>query len=417
MLDRYVTDLQAVERAQRSGVAAHLAGFAAELKAAGFRPRSIQNHLLATVHLGCWAESDGLWITELDETAVMRFSNHLPSCQCIGPPPTRSYTTRTQAGARRFLRYLGRAGVVSATDPALVTASEPALLTAFRDWMQHHRGVTETTLRIYGRIVTQALQVLGEDPQSYDARGLRSFVLEGSQRHGSSKAKLVMTAMRTFVRYLVAQGRCRAALVDAIPTIARWRLATLPRYLPAGDVERIVAACDPSTPVGARDRAILLLLARLGLRAGDIAALGRADLNWDQATISVCGKGRRAVHLPLPQDVGDAILHYLRHGRPPVDADPLFLRATAPWGGLAIHGTVSSIVERAIQRAGVESTSRGAHVLRHSAATELLRQGVSLDTIGALLRHRSVETTALYAKVDVTRLREIALPWPEVSPG
>ena len=187
----------------------------------------------------------------------------------------------------------------------------------------------------------------------------------------------------------------------------------MPRYLPSSDVERIIEACNPSTLVGARDRAILLLLSRLALRAGDIVVLQLTDINWDEASLRFVGKGRREAQLPLSQEVGDAILTYLqlRGTRPGVDA--LFLSTRAPMDRPLSSVTVSAIVARAIKRAGVATPSRGAHLLRHSAATEMLRQGMSLDGIGAILRHRSVETTAHYAKVDLALLREVALPWPE----
>jgi site-specific recombinase XerD len=216
------------------------------------------------------------------------------------------------------------------------------------------------------------------------------------------------------LRYLVTQGVCDAILIGAIPTVAEWRLATLPRYLPASDIERIIKGCDTSKPNGLRDRAILLLLTRLGLRAGDVADLHFSDINWQRATLRVLGKGRRESRLPLPQDVGDAILAYLERARPPLDVDHVFLRVIAPRGPLK-RRSISNLVDRAIRRAGVTASSHGAHVLRHSAATDILRQGGSLDVIATILRHRSVETTAHYAKVDVAMLKNVAQPWPEVT--
>jgi site-specific recombinase XerD len=208
---------------------------------------------------------------------------------------------------------------------------------------------------------------------------------------------------------------CRAALADALPTIARWRLSALPRYLSAQEVDRVIAACDLTTPLGLRDRAIILLLSRLGLRASDVAGLMFADLDWETATICVCGKGRRATRLPLPQDVGDAILEYLRGGRPSFPTDRIFLRGQPPLGPIT-SATVSSLVRRALRTAGVETPCRGAHVLRHSAAVAMLREGASLEKLRLILRHRDPETTMLYAKVDIDVLRTIAQPWPEVAP-
>jgi site-specific recombinase XerD len=205
-------------------------------------------------------------------------------------------------------------------------------------------------------------------------------------------------------------------LDGAIPVLAHWRLSSLPRYLPADEVERVIASCDLTLAVGKRDRAILLLLARLGLRAGDIVQLRLRDIEWKQAWIHVSGKGRSETRLPLTQKVGDALVTYLTSGRPPTDTDTVFVRSRAPFRAFASHCAVSAIVDRALARAGVTRPSRGAaHLLRHSVATSMLRHGASLQDVAALLRHRSVTTTEIYAKVDVTALRRIAQPWPEVQ--
>jgi site-specific recombinase XerD len=219
-----------------------------------------------------------------------------------------------------------------------------------------------------------------------------------------------------FVRFLVAENHCPVGLDAAIPRVAHWRLAVLPRSLAPDDVERVIASCDTASSVGRRDRAILLLLARLGLRAGDVAHLRLSDIEWQEAWIHVRGKGRREARLPLSQEVGQAIVDYLQHGRPRTNLDVVFVRSRAPLCGLDSHGAVTAIVARALQRVGITRPGRGAaHLLRHSVATSMLREGASLQDIGALLRHRSIETTQIYAKVDVMALQSIAQPWPEVQ--
>jgi site-specific recombinase XerD len=218
-----------------------------------------------------------------------------------------------------------------------------------------------------------------------------------------------------FLRFLIAEGQCAVGLDAAIPTVAHWRLASLPRYLPPKDVERLIASCDRASAGGRRDRAILLLLARLGLRAGDIVHLRLSDIDWKDASIQVCGKGRRHTRLPLSDEVGQAIVAYLKKGRPRTNADTLFTRCRAPFRAFGSSSAVSDVVDNALRRAGVVRPSRGAaHLLRHSLATSLLWQGASLEDIGAVLRHSSVETTQIYAKVDIPTLRKIAQPWPEV---
>lgn len=287
----------------------------------------------------------------------------------------------------------------------------PELVTGFCEWMRLHRGASDATLRAYERVASGLVAHLGEDPGRYDAASLRAAVREATSGHGVATAKQVVTAGRAFVRYLAVEGRCRPGLDAAILPAPRWSLASLPRYVSTEVVQRIVDAADSSSRSAARDRAILLLLARLGLRAGDIVGMRLSDIDWKDAQVSVAGKGRQEVRLPLPQEVGDAILAYLDGRRPQVASDRLFLTARAPWEPLACSTTVSYIVRRAIVRAGVKTPTRGAHLLRHSAATAMLREGISLPTIGVVLRHRSLETTAHYAKVDVELLRSVAQPW------
>jgi site-specific recombinase XerD len=244
---------------------------------------------------------------------------------------------------------------------------------------------------------------------------LRQFVIEGSRTCGWAAAKKRTTALRMFLRFLIAEGRCASTLDGAIPVLAHWRLASLPRYLPTDEVERLIRSCDVTALVGARDRAILLLLARLGLRAGDIVQLRMLDLDWKGGWIGVCGKGRRQTRLPLTNEVGQALVAYLRV-RPRTSDDAVFVRCRAPFRAFRSHCAVSVIVDRALSRAGVKRPSRGAaHLLRHSVATAMLRTGASLLDVAALLRHRSVSTTQIYAKVDVVALRKIAQPWPEVQ--
>ena len=202
----------------------------------------------------------------------------------------------------------------------------------------------------------------------------------------------------------------------AVPKVPTWRLAKLPRYLPDADLERIVAACDRPGATARRDRAMVLLLARLGLPASDVVALRLCDLDWKQGRLHVAGKQRRETRLPLPQDAGDAILGYIKAERPTAATDHVFLTARAPIHPISASG-LGDVVWRLIDRAGIQAPSHGAHILRHSLATRLLREGATLDTIGAVLRHRDADTTAIYAKVDTDLLRQVAQPWPgaEVS--
>jgi site-specific recombinase XerD len=280
--------------------------------------------------------------------------------------------------------------------------------------MQTHRGTTQATLNGYRLTLTTLLDRLGDQPEHFEAQTLRAFVLEQAGQGGIGRAKTIVTAVRMFLRFCIAIGRCRPGLEHALPTIAQWRLASLPKYLPAETVEQVLATCDLTTPRGIRDYAVLVLLARLGLRAGDVAALQWGDIDWHDATFCVAGKTQRTTRLPLPQEMGDALLVYGERARPHVSTPHVFLTITAPIRPLSAKA-VSQVAARALRCAHVASPSYGAHVFRHSAATQMVREGASLPSIGAVLRHASLETTAHYAKVDVALLHRVARPWPEVT--
>ena len=220
--------------------------------------------------------------------------------------------------------------------------------------------------------------------------------------------------MRAFLRFLAATGQCPDGLLHAVPRYANWQLASTPRYLEPKDVEKVIGACRGDDALGARDRAVVLLLARLGLRASEVAGLTFDDVDWQNGRIAVCGKGRRQEWLPLPQEIGDAIVVFLRLGRPTLQVPQVFTTILAPHRPMT-RAAVTHVVRSALRRAGITAPINGAHVLRHSAATAMLRNGASLAGVGAVLRHRSPRTTAHYAKVDFGLLSEIAQPWPEVS--
>ena len=244
------------------------------------------------------------------------------------------------------------------------------------------------------------------------ATDVTKFLQVRARQLSSGRAKLLVTALRSFLRYLRHQGEISVNLAECVPPVAAWSLSTVPKFLAAGAVQRILDQCARDTPDGKRNYAILLLLARLGLRASEVVALSLKDIDWDNARITIRCKGGRWAQLPLPADVGEAIAIYLRSARPRCICRQVFLRHRAPLRGFAHSITVSTIVRRALIRTGIDSARKGAHLFRHTLATDLLREGASLDEIGELLRHRSPNTTAVYAKVDLTALRTLALPWP-----
>lgn len=385
--------------------------FITVLGKAGYRAQTIQEHVRGAAHLSCWLESRRRALSELDADDCRGFKRHIERCRCAG---FKRRAKEDGHSATVFLQHLRDIGIVAQPSPQ--SSQQPPLLQGFCQWMRQHRGAKDQTLKAYGRVILDALRSLGEDPTRFDATSLRAFVLDRGPRYGRRKAKQLVTALRIFVRYLTAQGLCPVGLDAAIPTLAGWKLAALPRYLPAADVERVVVGCDPATAIGARDRAILLLLSRLGLRAGDVANLRWHDIDWRQATLEVAGKSQRAVRLPLSQEVGDAILHHLANAPGARRSDHVFLSTVPPLGRALGSSGISCVASRAIARTGVKSPAHGAHIMRHSAATSLLAEGATLQSIGVLLRHRLLETTKVYAKVDFKVLSAVARPWPEVSP-
>ena len=290
---------------------------------------SMGNQLMA---VGRMAEAEAAL-----ERAVAADNPDFPMAQLLG-----------ELGCRLFLNYLRQIGKVADTFPERKGPAYPSLVNLFRHWMKQHRGVSESILDLYSRYICEMLQVCGEDPKRFDARGLRAFVFERARTCSRGTAKLIVTALRMFLRYLISKGKCEPGLEHALPTLAHWRLSTLPRYLSGADVERVIAACDGQTPLGARDRAIILLLARLGLRAGDVAGLRLGDVDWRDASLCVSGKGRREDRLPLSQEVGDAIFQYLKH-RPPIQLrTSLCLRLRTPKALETVDGNPLSAVPCAV---------------------------------------------------------------------
>jgi site-specific recombinase XerD len=409
MLEHHLNSPVTRQRLRSGPIADHVDGFADWLHRGGYKPASTDSILRSLAGWADWMLSVGLTVpdcldgvtacaTELQAGGRVRYRR--------GP------NNHSLTSAALFIRFLREQGVLAPPPTSASSTDHWPLIREFRSWMRQHRGLTETTLDVYQPIIAELLTALGGDPHRYTAEALRGFVLERARRHRLWRAKTVVVAVRAFLRFLGATQQCTAGMQYAIPGFASWQLSTVPRFLAADDVERVIGSC-PANANGPRDKAVLLLLARLGLRAGEVAQLRFADIDWAQGLLTVSGKARRQEKLPLPQEVGDALLHYMRHSRPPLRTVEVFTTVVAPVRPLT-RAAVTHVVRAALRRAGIKAPINGAHVLRHSAATTMLRQGASLAGIGAVLRHRSPRTTALYAKVDFGLLSEIAQPWPEV---
>lgn len=373
-----------------------------------YSPATIRSYAIAAARFVSWAQGHGYREpSSLNDPCLIAYRRATIRIPKVAKRRRRHDTGNWYCGARRFVSFLRNCGVVPHE-----AREVPLIVTRFCAWMHMHRGTRDSTLANYSHVLCKLVKECGIEPQRYTAQQLRAFLLRESRGFSASKADTTATALRTFVRFLVVEGECAEALRYAIPRLAKWRQASLPRYIESDAIERIIGACDPSTSIGARDRAMLMLLARLGLRRSDVANLCLGDLDWTKGQIRVHGKSQQFAWLPLPQDAGEAVLHYLTAARPKVKNDRVFLITCAPFK--SIHPRqVSGAAERAILRSGVTTPSLGAHIFRHSAATHWLRQGMSLQAVGSVLRHRDVDTTAIYAKVDTRLLRQIALPWPK----
>jgi integrase/recombinase XerD len=388
--------------------------FVGELYQVGYSKIAARRHIRTAEHFVHWICKKGIRITTVTQLTAQEFVNHLDRCRC--PRYARSDSRNVDKGTRMFLNHLRRTGVIEAA-AEIRSAQDSEQFTSFCEWMRRQRGTCDKTLNKYRATVNGLVMSLGSDPDKYNARNLREFILAASKDCGWAAAKNCTTSLRMFLRFLIAEGKCQVGLDAAIPSIAHWRLSSLPQYMQPDEVECVIQTCDSRTHRGSRDRAILLLLARLGLRAGDIVEMRLRDIEWKEGWILVSGKSRRQTRLPLTQELGDAISSYLTNWRPPAATDKLFLCTLAPFRPFSSHSAVSVMVSRALLRANVRCAGRNAaHIFRHTAATSMLRRGASLQEIASVLRHRSTSTTEIYAKVDILSLQEISQPWPEVDP-
>jgi site-specific recombinase XerD len=407
MLDQYLRDEAAVQRMRASPLGAQLDSFAAVLSALGYARASIRDRLWTVAAFGRWLTRRGLSATDLTHEAAAAFLRRRAS---------RSRVHRGAAATLRlFLEHLETNRIIQALAPVPVPAMAQ-LKARYEAYLREDRGLSPVTgprhWFVLGRFLRQRFGDGPITPRVITADDVTRYVVEQIPGRSPASAQLHGSALRSFLRFLWQTGQTDIDLTAAIPPVRRWRLVDVPKYLTPDEVRRLLAACNRSSPVGRRDYAIVLLLARLGLRGGEIVRLELDDLDWHAGELLVRGKGSVRSRLPLPCDVGDALATYLRRDRPRCQTRRVFVRARAPHRPLGHPSTVSTLVRVALTRAGVNAPMKGAHVLRHSLATELLRRGASLADIGDVLRHQQPQTTEIYAKVDLTRLRLLAQPWP-----
>jgi len=408
MIENFYPNSIVVQRLQAGPLNAHIDTFAQQLFDEGYALWTVKYSVRLLADFTTWMQQQGLAITELAELSVHNFFQHRYQLR----RPHRD----DRAILKKLLAYLRTVGVIAAPVKAVGDPAYASIMQAFQQYLAFQRNLAPSTIHHYLNTVACFLnQCFGARPPNPDAlcaQDVTDFMLQQARRYSAGQTQLIATALRSFFRFLLQQALITTDLAQCVPAPARRRLSTLPKFISADDVELLLHCVDQKTPEGRRNYALLQLLARLGLRAAEVAALTLNDLDWDAGEIIVRGKGGRYDRLPLPDEVGQALAKYLRDGRPSCSTRRVFVRHRAPQRGFANGEAVGTIVHRALDRAGLHPAHKGAHLLRHSLATRLLRNGASLAEIGELLRHRDLNTTQIYAMVDESALRRLALPWP-----
>lgn len=402
--------MQDVPRARVKGPLAPFADeFRAELDRLGYTENTREYKINQVAGLSRWLDSHGLGVADITEARVEAFftvfaagRKRTPTVVAMGP----------------LLGWLRRQGAIGPEATAAVSALDE-LMVRYRRWMVHDRGLADRTAGRYEqtarRFLSERVEMdAGCSIEELDTSAVTGFLLAEASRGLATKSlNSYVAGLRSLLRFLHVEGLTRTGLADAVPPVStHWRDTTTPPTMSATTVQELLASCDRAAPAGARDFAMLTVIARLGLRAAEIAGLKLDDIDWRAGEVAVRGKGRRVDRLPLPADVGDALAGYLSGHRPKAESRAVFVTVVAPWRPL-LPTAVSQMVWRQCVRSGV--TPVRAHRLRHALASELLAQGVKLVDISQVLRHRDLATTAVYAKVDHRALRELALPWPEVT--
>ena len=390
----------------RGPLACYAEGFREDLLGQGYTQGSAAHQIHLMAHVSRWLEAGGLEPGDLDDGVAGQF---LAARRADG------YAKYRSAGALvPLLGYLRGLGVAAAPRLSAPDAPGDRLIGRFAEYLAGERGLAADSIRSYTGVARRFLAEVaigdGIAAKGLAAADVTGFVRRECGRRGVASAKATVTGLRALLRFLYLGGQISAPLAGAVPSAACWQLAALPRAVSAADLALLIGSCDRRSVAGRRDFAILLLLARLGLRAGEVAALELGDISWRRGEITVRGKGRRRDCLPLPADVGEAVAGWLAGGRPPGAACPaVFVRLRPPHGRLA-STSVSYVVRRACARAGIAAA--GAHRLRHTAAAGMLVAGGTLAEIGQVLRHARPATTAIYAKAGVHALSPLARPWP-----
>lgn len=401
------------QRLQTGPLGPYLDRFAQHLSSQGYADATGRDKLRVVAKLSQWLERQQLGLDELDEQQVTRFHQHSPWRR-------RRFRRGDATTLQDLLEHLRACGVLPKPVPSCDQSPLKHLIDDFSHYLTEERGLAGATVDNYVPIARSFLATCFSEGilelGRLDIRDITRFILVQLRTLSPKRAQLSVSALRCFLRFVYQRGELTTDLSSAVPAVANWRLSEVPKFIAPRQVEQLLHSCNLGHSTEQRDYTVLLLLARLGLRAGEVVHLCLEDIDWHTGLLHVRGKGGRADTLPLPVDVGEALAIYLRNGRPRCRTRRVFVRARAPYTGFASSVAIDSILRRALRRAGLEPPRKGAHLLRHSLATEMLRNGASMAEIGQLLRHHLPQTTEIYAKVDSRALGALAQPWPGESP-
>jgi len=408
MTDQFFRDFQTASFLHEGPLGVYVDAFAALLQEQGYSAQSARIQTRLVADLSRWLRRQGLAARDLSPERLRSYLKHRKHYL---------HPNRGDASAlQRVLSLLRAVGVVDQERPRPLKGPRERIEKDFEQYLSQERGLSHATTVNYLPFVHQFLFERFGSERIQLSKLCAADIIDFVQRHAHDfsfgRTKLMVSALRSFLRHLRHRGKITTDLAACVPCVPNWSFTSLPKFLLPGQVQQVLDHCDRQTETGKRDYAILLLLARLGLRAGEVVSLTLDDIDWDASLLTVRSKGGRWTQLPLPADVGDALACYLQYGRPRCSSRRVFIRSRAPRVGFANSVAICSLVEIALIRAGVDSPRKGAHLFRHTLATEMLRRGASLTEIGELLRHRHPNTTMIYAKVDLTALRGLALPWP-----
>ncbi len=385
----------------------HLELFSARLLTEGHCQQSAWRNIRVVDDFGRWLARKGMGVRDIDDRTV--------DCYMAFRERYRHPFLSDRPAVNRFLAVLRESELIAPQRPSQLSAHEQ-IVADFSRHLREQGGFAPRTIITHlptlRRFLAEHCKHGSSDFPRLAAADIMSFVAHHAPHQSTRSTSRMCWTLRSFLRYLRYKDLIEIDLASAVPPVRTWRSASLPRYLTPGDVQKVLRAIDRRTALGRRDYAVLLLLARLGLRASEVTTLCLQDIDWQSGVLTIRGKGRRRAQMPLPSEVGAAIGDYLQHGRPRSESRRVFLREWAPQIGFASAATVTMIARVALDRAEVDTPRKGAHVFRHTLATGLLRSGASLTQIGQLLRHHSHDSTRIYAKVDVGALRGLAMRWP-----